>query len=155
MRSVILSLFLTLLSGQVLNAQQTPSTTPGQVPIPGKPVYIKATNSLWVFSFSKNLQADNKLSYIDLNKSFNVLKPPVYVIRYFPTSKTLFFDLLFHYSVDMSSLITNTQCPVMHFAQAMPDKDGLSVNIFGAGSDINGNYLPSMALCQFNTKTSS
>ncbi|CAO3655579.1 unnamed protein product [Mucor hiemalis] len=134
MRSVILSLFLTLLSGQVLIAQQTPSTTPGQVPIPGKPVYIKATNSLWVFSFSKNLQTDNKLSYIDLNKSFNVLKPPV---------------------VDMSSLITNTQCPVMHFAQAMPDKDGLSVNIFGAGSDISGNYLPSTALCQFNTKTSS
>lgn len=55
----------------------------------------------------------------------------------------------------MSSLITNTQCPVMHFAQAMPDKDDVSINIFGAGSDISGTYLSTMALCQFNTKTSS
>lgn len=132
MRSALLSLFLTIISGRVLYAQQTPSI--GQVPVPGKPVYIKETNSLWVFSFSKNLQTDNKLSFIDLNKSFNTLKPPV---------------------VDMSSLITNTQCPVMHFAQAMPDKDDVSINIFGAGSDISGTYLSTMALCQFNTKTSS
>lgn len=64
----------------LVDAQSTSSnTSPGQVPIPGRPVYIKQSNSLWVFSFSKNIPADNKLSFIDLNQSFNTLNPPVYV----------------------------------------------------------------------------
>lgn len=51
--------------------------TPGAVPVPGKPVYIPQSNAIYVFSFSKNTQADNKLSIIDLKQSFNTLKPPV------------------------------------------------------------------------------
>lgn len=51
--------------------------TPGIVPIPGKAVYIKESNSLWSFSFGKSSPADNKLSYVDLNQSFNTLNPPV------------------------------------------------------------------------------
>lgn len=52
-------------------------SNPGAIPLPGRPVYIKESNSLWVFSFSRNTQAGNKLSYIDLNKSFDTLDPPV------------------------------------------------------------------------------
>ncbi|KAI7902566.1 uncharacterized protein BX663DRAFT_509686 [Cokeromyces recurvatus] len=40
----------------------------------------------------------------------------------------------------------------MHFAQALPDADGISINIFGAGS-INGIYESSMTICQYNTQT--
>lgn len=133
----LLSSLLLLSQRCIVNAQQpnySNNNNRGQVPVPGKPVYIKQTNSIWVFSFSKNIPADNKLSFIDLNQSFNTLAPPV---------------------VDMSSLITNNQCPVMHFAQAIRDDDGVSINIFGAGSDVNGNYLSAMTLCQFNTQTSS
>lgn len=57
--------------------------------------------------------------------------------------------------MDKSSLITNNLCPVMHFAQAISDHDGKSINIFGAGSDVNGNYSPTMTLCQFNSQTNS
>lgn len=79
MRISTLSILSCLLIGyyNIVDAQQ-PSTR-GQVPIPGKPVYVKETNSIWIFSFSKNIPADNKLSYIDLSKSFNTLSPPVYV----------------------------------------------------------------------------
>jgi hypothetical protein len=41
----------------------------------------------------------------------------------------------------------------MHFAQAFLGADGVSVNIFGAGSDINNVYEPTMTICQYNTKT--
>lgn len=44
--------------------------------LPGKAVYLKTTNTLWIASFSRNSQADNKLYAIDLNKSFNTLNPP-------------------------------------------------------------------------------
>lgn len=44
--------------------------------LPGKAVYIRNTNTLWLSSFSRNTQADNKLYAIDLNKSFNTLNPP-------------------------------------------------------------------------------
>lgn len=38
----------------------------------------------------------------------------------------------------------------MHFAQALPDADGVSINIFGAGST-NNVYETSMVICQYNT----
>ncbi|KAI8327776.1 hypothetical protein EDC96DRAFT_531355 [Choanephora cucurbitarum] len=41
----------------------------------------------------------------------------------------------------------------MHFAQALPSADGVSINIFGAGSDLNGSYESTMTVCQFNTET--
>jgi hypothetical protein len=53
-----------------------PMITIAQIPLPGKPVYIKQTNTLWIISFSRNTQADNTLYAIDLNKSFNTLNPP-------------------------------------------------------------------------------
>jgi hypothetical protein len=43
----------------------------------------------------------------------------------------------------------------MHFAQAMRSYDGVNINVFGAGSDINGIYAPTTTLCQFNTQTNS
>ncbi|GAN02210.1 hypothetical protein MAM1_0018c01651 [Mucor ambiguus] len=110
------------------------SAVPGAVPVPGKPVYIPQSNAIYVFSFSKNTQSDNKLSIIDLKQSFNTLQPPV---------------------ADISSQITNDQCPVMHFATALPDADGVSVNVFGAGSNVNGVYESTMTICQYNTKSSS
>ncbi|KAI8059915.1 uncharacterized protein B0P05DRAFT_574791 [Gilbertella persicaria] len=58
-------------------------------------------------------------------------------------------------SIDKSSLITSSQCPVMHFAQALPSADGVSVDLFGAGSDVNGSYESSMTLCQYNTETNT
>ncbi|KAI8350853.1 hypothetical protein BD560DRAFT_409507 [Blakeslea trispora] len=124
MKQILVLLLLSLLAVDAVD--------PGLIPIPGKPVYIKKSNTLWVFSFSKNTQAGNKLSFIDLNQSFDTLQPPV---------------------TDKSSLITNNQCPVMHFAQALPSADGVSINIFGAGSDLNGSYESSMTVCQFNTET--
>jgi hypothetical protein len=42
----------------------------------------------------------------------------------------------------------------MHFAQALPDADGVSINIFGAGS-VNNVYSPTMTICQYNTITKS
>ncbi|KAL0144136.1 hypothetical protein V8B55DRAFT_1433443 [Mucor lusitanicus] len=110
------------------------SAVPGAVPVPGKPVYIPQANAIYVFSFSKNTQSDNKLSVIDLKQSFNTLQPPV---------------------TDISSQITNDQCPVMHFATALPDADGVSVNVFGAGSNVNGVYESTMTICQYNTQSSS
>lgn len=55
----------------------TVNAVPGAVPVPGKPVYIPQSNAIYVFSFSKNTQSDNKLSVIDLKQSFNTLQPPV------------------------------------------------------------------------------
>lgn len=43
----------------------------------------------------------------------------------------------------------------MRFAQAYPSHDGVSVNIFGVGVDINGVFEQSMALCEFNTQTNT
>ncbi|CEP16504.1 hypothetical protein [Parasitella parasitica] len=110
------------------------AAVPGAVPVPGKPVYVPQANAIYVFSFSKNTQSDNKLSVIDLKQSFNTLKPPV---------------------SDISSQITNNQCPVIHFATAMIDADGVSVNIFGAGSNINGVFESTMTTCQYNTQSNS
>jgi hypothetical protein len=130
-------------------------------PVPGKPVYVKQSNSLWVFSFSKTAPADNKLSFIDLNQSFNTLNPPVYVLssQIIQTNKYINYSFFFIptsiCSIDISTQITNNQCPVMHFAQALHSYDGVSINVFGAGSDINGIYESTMALCQFNTQTNS
>lgn len=41
----------------------------------------------------------------------------------------------------------------MHFAQAYPSADGVSINVFGAGSDTNSVYEENMTICQYNTKT--
>lgn len=41
----------------------------------------------------------------------------------------------------------------MRFAQAFPSPDGVSVNIFGVGTDINGVFEQYLALCEFNTQT--
>lgn len=43
----------------------------------------------------------------------------------------------------------------MHFATALPDADGVSVNVFGAGSNVNGVYESTMTICQYNTQSSS
>ncbi|CAO0797601.1 unnamed protein product [Mucor circinelloides] len=43
----------------------------------------------------------------------------------------------------------------MHFATALPSADGVSVNIFGAGSNVNGVYEPTMTICQYNTQSNS
>jgi hypothetical protein len=59
------------------------------------------------------------------------------------------------FSTDVSYMIDNDRCPIIHFAQAEPDYDGMSVNIFGAGSYSNGTYSPTMSACQFNTSTQS
>lgn len=67
---IALSLLITSLYSSV-------SAVPGSVPVPGKPVYIPQSNAIYVFSFSKNTQSDNKLSVIDLKQSFNTLQPPV------------------------------------------------------------------------------
>jgi hypothetical protein len=47
------------------------------VPIPGRPVYIESTNSIWSFSLSRASQAGNILNKIDLDQSFNTLSPAV------------------------------------------------------------------------------
>jgi hypothetical protein len=41
----------------------------------------------------------------------------------------------------------------MHYAQAFLSSDGVSINIFGAGSDTSGAYERFMTICQYNTKT--
>lgn len=41
----------------------------------------------------------------------------------------------------------------MRFAQAYPSVDGVSVNIFGVGTDTYGSYEPYMTLCEYNTQT--
>jgi hypothetical protein len=55
----------------------------------------------------------------------------------------------------VSNLIRNENCPIIHFAQAEPDHDGLSINVFGAASYPNGTYSPYAAVCQLNTTTQS
>lgn len=42
----------------------------------------------------------------------------------------------------------------MHFVQALPAADGVSINVFGAGST-NNVYESSMTICQYNTITKS
>lgn len=61
----------------LITSMYSVSAVPGAVPVPGKPVYIPQANAIYVFSFSKNTQSDNKLSVIDLKQSFNTLQPPV------------------------------------------------------------------------------
>lgn len=55
--------------------------------------------------------------------------------------------------MDTSFQLWNDNCPVMHFAQAHPAPDGVSVNIFGSGSghEQTAEYEKSMTLCEFNT----
>lgn len=43
----------------------------------------------------------------------------------------------------------------MHFATALPDADGVSVNVFGAGSNVNGVYESTMTICQYNTQSNT
>lgn len=39
----------------------------------------------------------------------------------------------------------------MHFAQALGAQDGVSINVFGAGSYANGDYESAMVVCEYNT----
>ncbi|GAA5804278.1 hypothetical protein HPULCUR_009765 [Helicostylum pulchrum] len=39
----------------------------------------------------------------------------------------------------------------MHFAQALGAQDGVSINVFGAGSYANGDYESTMVVCEYNT----
>lgn len=75
-----LSVLFLLSKIQYANAQEI---TKGKAPIGGKAVYIKETNTIWIFSFANSVPiTKNKQFFINLNQSFSTFDPPVYVCIY-------------------------------------------------------------------------